>query len=304
MSNLPGNLPETLQEPLRQALRQLGDTSEVRSLQPVSGGCINNAQYLETGQNKYLLKWNRNSPVGMFESEADGLKLLAETHTVRVPDVYVVQAAQADQPAFILLEWLEGPRNVDDSQLGEQLAQLHRKGHSPEQPPAYGLDENNYLGSTRQINQWETDWVTFFINCRLKPQITLAEHNHRLTPNRQRHLERLIERLPGLLSGVERRPALIHGDLWGGNVIPGPTGPALIDPAVSYSDREAEIAYTQLFGGFSQRFYAAYNRSWPLDPGFVERSDLYNLYHLLNHLNLFGERYGGQVDTVLGRYTK
>jgi fructosamine-3-kinase len=131
----------------------------------------------------------------------------------------------------------------------------------------------------------------------------LASRNLRLTPERSRKLSRLIERLEDFLGGMPRQPSLIHGDLWSGNVIPGPGGLALIDPAVSYSDREAEIAYTELFGGFSSGFYAAYQHTWPLEPGYADRRDLYNLYHLMNHLNLFGEAYGGQVDAVLKHYS-
>jgi fructosamine-3-kinase len=133
--------------------------------------------------------------------------------------------------------------------------------------------------------------------------MALAQRLGRLPAQRARRIERLIARLPGLLGGVEHRPALIHGDLWGGNIIPGPTGLALIDPAISYSDREAELAYTELFGGFSASFYAGYQSAWPLDPGYLERRDLYNLYHLINHLNHFGESYGQHVDTVLRVYT-
>lgn len=297
-------LPETLQEPLRETLRRLGDSTEIRSARPVGGGCINHAMRLETGQSLYLLKWNADPLPGMFACEARGLAQLAATQTVRVPNVYDFAEAQAGHPAFILLEWLEGTRAGDSARLGEQLAELHRQGVSPQYPPAYGLDEDNYIGSSRQINHWEPDWARFFANDRLRPQMALAQQNGILNDDRQRRLERLIERLPELLGGVPRQPSLIHGDLWSGNVITGSDGLALIDPAVSYSDREAEIAFTELFGGFSARFYAAYQATWPLDAGYSQRRDLYNLYHLLNHLNLFGESYGYQVDAVLHEYTR
>jgi fructosamine-3-kinase len=240
----------------------------------------------------------------MFECEARGLDQIRATNTVRVPVVYTAREARGGSPAFILLEWLEGSRSGDYGRLGEQIAALHRQGTSPQRPPAYGLDHDNYIGSTPQRNAWEIEWVTFFRDYRLKPQMELAERNHRLPAQRRQKIESLIQRLPDLLDGVERRPSLIHGDLWGGNVIPAQDGLAIIDPAVSYSDREAEIAYTELFGGFSARFYAAYQSVWPLDPGYAERRDLYNLYHLLNHLNLFGESYGYQVDSVLKFYAR
>ncbi len=307
MSQPDGRLPAGLEEPVGAALRNLGDGSRIRSAQPVGGGCINNAMRLQTGQGRYLLKYNPDAPPGLFEYEARGLEQIAATHTVRVPAVLAYQAASDRYPAWILLEWLEGPRSGDYARLGERVAELHHQGasphgNSPQGLPAYGLGYDNYLGSTLQVNRWEPDWARFFARCRLRPQMELALRGGRLPGERRRRLERVIERLPGLLGGVERRPALIHGDLWGGNVIPGPDGLALIDPAISYSDREAEIAYTELFGGFSARFYAGYQSAWPLDPGYPERRDLYNLYHLLNHLNLFGESYGGHVDAVAARY--
>ncbi len=329
MSHPDGRLPARLDEPVSAALRQIGDSSRVTSAQPVGGGCINNAMRLETGQGRYLLKYNPDALPGLFQYEARGLEQIAATHTVRVPAVLAYQGASDPYPAWILLEWLEGPRSGDGkpsfgaaersgdgkpsfgaaerggdyARLGEQIAELHRQGVSPQTLPAYGLGYDNYLGSTLQVNGWETDWARFFARCRLRPQMELALHNGRLPGERRRRLERLIERLPGLLGGVERHPALIHGDLWGGNIIPSPDGLALIDPAISYSDREAEIAYTELFGGFSARFYAAYHSTWPLDPGYPERRDLYNLYHLLNHLNTFGESYGHSVDEVLREYS-
>ena len=290
-------LPATLHDPLADVLRGLGDPTAVRSARPVGGGCINNTMRVETSRGVYLLKWNADPLPGMFACEALGLELLAQTQTVRVPAVYHHAEVEEGRPAFILLEWLEGTRG-DMALLGEQLAELHRQGTAP----AYGLDHDNYIGSTPQINGWAADWVEFFAARRLLPQMDLAARTGNLTASRRAMLERLIARLPGLLGGVSRKPALIHGDLWGGNVIPGPGGPAMIDPAVSYSDREAEISFTELFGGFSAGFYAAYNTAWPLDPGYPERRDLYNLYHLLNHLNLFGEGYARQVDSVLRRY--
>ena len=299
MNDLPGSLTG----PVRAALAQLGDPTPLRRTGPVGGGCINHAMRLETGQAIYLLKYNRAPLPGMFQREAEGLKRLAETHTVRVPEVYDCQEADAQHPAWILLEYLDGPRAGDPARLGEQLAGLHRQGQSPRTPPAYGLDGDNYLGSTRQVNAWGTDWAAFFARCRLQPQMELGRQTGRVGGARQKRLERLIERLPGLLGETRRRPSLVHGDLWNGNVIPGPDGLALIDPAISYSDREVEIAYTELFGGFSPRFYAAYQNTWPLDPGYADRRDLYNLYHLLNHLNLFGESYGSAVDAVLKRYS-
>lgn len=291
------DLPAALLSPVKDMLRQQGDSGDLVAARLLGGGCINHAMQVETEKQVYLLKWNAAPLPGMFEAEARGLALLAKTRTVRVPSVYGFSDLTPDHPAFILLEWLEGSSSRQE-QLGEQLAALHRQGQSAD----YGMDKNNYLGSTIQVNYWEPDWVRFFAEARLRPQMILAQKNQRLSSERGRRLERLIDHLESRLGGIPRIPSLIHGDLWIGNVIPGPGGLALIDPAVSYSDREAEIAYTELFGGFTDGFYRAYQSVWPLEPGYRERRDLYNLYHLLNHLNLFGESYGYQVDSVIHQY--
>jgi fructosamine-3-kinase len=154
-----------------------------------------------------------------------------------------------------------------------------------------------------QPNGWMASWPEFFRERRLRIQGELARRNGRLEGQRARQLERLLDRLDTWLGDHAPRPALLHGDLWGGNVLIGPGGaPALIDPAVFYGDREAELAYTALFGGFPDAFYRAYDETWPLPAGWRERRELYNLYHLLNHLNHFGESYGAEVDSVLRRY--
>ncbi len=255
---------------------------------------------LTIGGQQFALKWAAGGlPAAMVAAEARGLQALAATNTVRVPQVVLASAADERLPAFVVSEWIEGDgRPYDAARLGEQLAALHRCT-----APAYGLAEDNFIGGTPQRNGWEADWITFFRERRLTPQIELAAQNGRLPARRRQALERVLSRLEQWLGGVARRPALIHGDLWSGNVVAGAGGaPALIDPAISYSDREAELAFTELFGGFPARFYAAYQAAWPLDPGYAERRDLYNLYHLLNHLNLFGEGYGAQVDAIARRY--
>lgn len=295
-------LPAALLPRVRAVLEELEPSPEIVTARGVGGGCINHATRLETRSAVFCLKWNPAPLAGMFRAEAEGLALLAETNTVRVPTVFGHGEAEEDSPGFILLEWLQGSAPGDPARLGEQLTALHRAPPRLKNPPAYGLGEDNYLGSTLQVNGWETSWPRFFATYRLKPQMELARRNGHLTPGRESKLTRLIERIDQHLDGYETRPSLIHGDLWAGNVIAGPGGLALIDPAVSYSDREAEIAYTQLFGGFSPHFYQGYQSAWPLEPGFEDRQELHNLYHLLNHLNLFGESYGSAVDRILRRY--
>jgi protein-ribulosamine 3-kinase len=299
-------LPAGLQNAVGEVLQSVGDQLPLKRITPVGGGCINNAMRLDTTQASYLLKWNLNPLPGLFLVERRGLELLRSTATIRVPKPYEARDAQGSIPAFILMEWLHSPpgkTSIDQELLGQQLAEMHRAGISPQMPAAYGLDHDNYVGSTSQENDWNTNWVAFFAEKRLIPQMKLALRQGRLPSERRRRLERVINRLDELLNGIERRPALLHGDLWGGNIMAGPDGPALIDPAVYYGDREAELAFTELFGGFSSRFYQAYAEAWPIDQGYKNRKDLYNLYHLLNHLNIFGEIYGSPVDDILRHYS-
>jgi fructosamine-3-kinase len=182
--------------------------------------------------------------------------------------------------------------------LGRQLAALHR--HTGD---SFGLDHDNFIGRTPQRNRQHVAWVSFFRAERLAPQAEIAARGGRLPADRARRLEHLMSRLDELIVERECAPSLIHGDLWGGNAIAGPgSEPVLIDPAVSFSEREAELAMMRLFGGFDRAVYDAYEEAWPLPAGWRERNDLYQLYHILNHLNLFGESYGGSVDAVLRRY--
>jgi fructosamine-3-kinase len=301
-------LPAELERQVKITLRsKIGDSSPIKSIQPVTGGCINHASRLQTGNTSYLLKWNQNALPGMFKKEAQGLELLRSTHTVRVPEVLFTHEQSSECPqAFILLEYINEPPNRSEKWIpavfGNQLAALHQSS----QPPhtlGFGLDEANYLGSTIQPNGWHSDWLAFFREKRLEYQISLAARNGRLAQSRRRKLDALCGNLEKWLGSTPHTPALLHGDLWSGNVLGDEkSNPVLIDPAVYYGDREAEIAYTQLFGGFPKSFYEAYYAVSPFPPGFETRCDLYNLYHLLNHLNLFGESYGSHIDVVLRYY--
>jgi fructosamine-3-kinase len=224
-------------------------------------------------------------------------------HPVTVPEESVVgRQSSVVGTGFILLEWLAAPPNADRhaaaTELGRALAALHRAT-----APAYGLDRDNYIGATPQPNGWLASWLAFFRERRLAFQADLARRNGYLEGQRARGLARLLDRLDTWIDDQLVQPALLHGDLWGGNFLVGPSGaPALIDPAVYYGDREADLAFTTLFGGFPDSFYHAYNEVWPLPEGWRERRELYNLYHLLNHMNLFGTGYAAQVDQIVRRY--
>jgi fructosamine-3-kinase len=285
------------------ALEAAGDTTPLRAHEAVDGGDISQATHLRTERGEYLLKWGGRGRPGFFAAEARGLALLATSGAVRVPATLAWRDAdRAIDTGFILLEWLAASPHADRAaaaeQLGAALAGLHRAT-----APAYGLDADNYIGANPQPNGWVASWLQFFRDQRLGFQAELARRNGRLGGERGRRMQQLLDRLDRWLDERATRPALLHGDLWGGNWLVGPDGgPALIDPAAYYGDREADLAFTTLFGGFPDAFYRAYAEAWPLPAGWLERRDLYNLYHLLNHLNLFGESYGGAVDAVLRRY--
>jgi protein-ribulosamine 3-kinase len=299
-------LADVFLQALAAVLRGIGDSTPIRNIQSMGGSWNNHTCGLESEKRRYFLKWSFSPYVGMFEAEAYGLSLIAQTHSVHVPEVLDVKTTADRIPAYILMEWLGGAgvKYVSQAQirLGEKLALMHQ--FTPENTSnRYGLDKNNYIGGTVQINQWQENWLIFFRDHRLLYQTELAARNGLMPSMRRKRLEQVMANLESYLGGVPRRPSLLHGDLWGGNVIVDSGELALIDPAVYYGDREAELAFTELFGGFSAAFYEGYAQVYPLEPGFRSRVDLYNLYHLLNHLNLFGEGYGHQVDAVLRFYT-
>lgn len=288
---------------IRDALHQINDTSGIQTVQAVTGGYINHAFQINTKKDRYLFKYNTHTTARLISSEVYGLDLLRQTKTVRVPYVLAWADASEDTFGWMLQEWIEPFKgNIENSaeRLGVQIASLHKAGVAD----YYGLDQQNYIGISPQDNKPSSDWVSFFRDRRLLPQMILAEQNGLLSISRLDKLDRLLARLDEWLGGVERRPALLHGDLWAGNVLYDPQGePVVIDPAVYYGDREADLAYSQWSStAFSPKMYAAYEEVWPSEPGREERIDLYNLYHAINHLNHFGERYLDEIDRMLARY--
>jgi protein-ribulosamine 3-kinase len=280
-----------------------GLQAKILSAEPVAGGCIHKAYKLITSAGLYFLKWNTAPLPAMFSSEAHGITHIHAVDAIKTPQVLLFSDLTTDGcPGFILMEWIEsGAHHFDPALLGEQLALFHLA--PAQQPTTYGLEINNYIGSTPQINAWSDDWIVFFREQRLNYQANLAIKKGYLPISRRNKLEKLLHQIDRFLTGIDRRPSLLHGDLWAGNILAGShSEPYLIDPAVYFGDREAEIAFTELFGGFPPRFYQAYNSVWPLSPGYPERRDLYNLYHALNHLNIFGETYGPLVDGILRKY--
>jgi fructosamine-3-kinase len=300
-------MPETtLLAAVTGALRASGDPSPIRTVKPIKGGFTSKAARLTTRQASYLLKWYTGDVPDLFVVEARNLQLLRDVGGLSVPNVITAAPAVGGVPGFMLQEWVETQPAVWRLRLGQRLgasiAAMHlAAGAAP--PPAYGLDFDNYFGSMPQSNRWDGDWVRFFRECRLRPQVERAERRGLLPVGRREGLEQLMERLDSWLGGVERRPALLHGDLWGGNVLCDTFGaPVLIDPCLYYGDREAELAYTEPWGDFPLSFYRAYEEVWPTAPDCAERRDLYNLYHFLGGLNSQGEIFGARIDAVIRWY--
>ena len=277
--------------------KAVGRDVRVRSRVALGGGDISHVQRLDTDAGTFVLKSHPHPPTGLFQAEARGLAALASSGTsLRVPLVI----ACSDTPPFLLLEDLgRGNRTRDfDDAFGRGLAELHHHSSAD-----YGFDTDNFCGATPQPNPHRPGWVAFYAEARLGYQIAIASRAGLLRTTDRDRLDQLVSRLDTWIDEPEEGPALIHGDLWSGNLHVAADGmPALIDPAASFSHREAELGMMTLFGGFASRMFAAYEEAFPLDAGWRERNPLYQLYHLLNHLNLFGHGYHGQVMTVVSRY--
>ncbi len=259
----------------------------------VGGGCINSAFVLTDGERQYFVKTNRAALAPMFEAEFAGLNEIAQTATIKAPRPLC--SGKAGSLAYLVMEYLPlgggGPRGIE--RLGENLAAMHRVTWK-----YYGWFRDNTIGSTAQSNQPSDDWAGFWRDRRLSPQLNLAAKNGNGGRLQQKG-ELLLAKLPAFFS-QQPAPSLLHGDLWSGNYAITQDGePVIFDPAVYYGDRETDLAMTELFGGFPAAFYAAYNNAYPLDDGYRLRKTLYNLYHILNHLNLFGGGYGAQAERMI-----
>ena len=274
-----------------------GVSLEGASSTNVGGGCINDARLLTaTNGDRVFLKLNseRRFP-GMFSAEAAGLEALDATKTIRVPAV--LGHGEVSGQAFLLLEALSLQSRGDSEALGQQLAALHRAVAAPD-GRSFGWERDNFIGSTPQPNPPGDSWAEFFIEHRLRFQFKLAARKGR----RFESVDAFLEKTADLLSH-NPQPSLLHGDLWAGNAAFSEAGePVIFDPAVYRGDREAELAFTEMFGGFSPEFYHAYQEAWPLDPGYSVRKEIYNLYHVLNHFNIFGGGYAMQAQAIMDRF--
>ena len=259
-----------------------------------TGGCINQGGKLSTSTGDFYLKWNDAEKFpAMFQAEAKGLQLLQRGNEIDIPKV--IGFGEEGSYQFLILAFI---RQIAPSKnywkiLGRQLAELHRRTDE-----LFGLDHPNYIGSLRQFNDPNSSWINFFIEHRLNVQLKLAIDAGRIDSATSKSFEKFYLNLPSLLP--EEKPSLLHGDLWHGNLLCSESGnPCLIDPAVYYGSRETDLAMTRLFGAFSVEFYKSYEEHFPLLPGHAQRVDIYNLYPLLVHLNLFGPEYLIRIVAIL-----
>ncbi len=270
----------------------LGKEFVIRDRRSVGGGSINQAYQISDEHQQYFVKINQASKVAMFEAEAVGLREMRDSQSIRVPQP--LGWGTADGQSYIILEWI--PLGQGNSQtwfaMGQQLAAMHRQAHDR----GFGWHQNNTIGDTPQRNPWTEDWGEFFAEHRIGYQLQLAQRHG----GQFRQGEALLDKIPALLAHHRATSSLVHGDLWSGNAAFTQAGePIILDPATYYGDREVDIAMTELFGGFPQAFYQGYQEAWPLAEGYQQRKTLYNLYHILNHFNLFGGGYASQAQRMI-----
>ncbi|QUY42163.1 fructosamine kinase family protein [Acaryochloris marina] len=268
-----------------------GQEFAIATRNSVGGGSINQAYQVSDGQEHYFVKLNQASKVAMFEAEAEGLKDMQASQSIRVPKPLGWGAAEGQ--SYIILEWI--PLGHGDAQtwfaMGQQLAAMHRQAHDQ----GFGWHQNNTIGATPQRNPWTEHWGEFFAEHRIGYQLQLAQRHG----GQFRQGDALVDKIPALLTHPVES-SLVHGDLWSGNAAFSHGGePIILDPATYYGDREVDIAMTELFGGFPPAFYRGYQEAWPLDKGYQQRKTLYNLYHILNHFNLFGGGYASQAQGMI-----
>jgi protein-ribulosamine 3-kinase len=275
----------------------LRERVEPRPAATVHGGCINECFKWKRSGGALFVKIAEAQRRSMLEAEAAGLEELARAEAVRVPRVLAL--GTAGEHAYLALEWIDLSGSSSGSAqtlLGERLARQHRKSAE-----RFGWDRDNTIGNTPQINAWSHSWPAFFRDSRLRFQLQLAER-HGFGGRLQERGTLLLEHVAEFFADHQPAPSLLHGDLWGGNAASDEHGtPVIFDPAVYYGDREADLAMTRLFGGFSAAFYSAYEAAWPLPPSARSRVELYNLYHVLNHLNLFGSGYLRQAESTIDK---
>ncbi|NJL63573.1 MAG: fructosamine kinase family protein [Methylacidiphilales bacterium] len=267
---------------------------EILQKKSVSGGSINESYAVSDGQYTYFVKLNQASQIDMFQAEALGLQQIFDTATIRVPKALC--SGIAENSCYLVLEWLEMGRGNAKSWeiMGRKLAAMHKVTNKK----GFGWYVNNTIGSTPQVNTLTANWAEFYTQHRMKFQLRRAKSKGGRFPQ----AEELLAAIPELLAGHKPQPSLVHGDLWGGNAgFTVERQPVIFDPAIYYGDREVDIAMTELFGGFPPEFYRGYSEVFPLNSGYDFRKTLYNLYHVVNHFNLFGSSYEFQANQMISQ---
>lgn len=285
-------IPKSVQNALQEFF-----SISVDSVHSVSGGSINRAYKISAGSDDYFLKINTSAPPDFFTREAEGLRELNKSGTdLIIPEVIAAEEPSEDHPGFLLMEFIPSSQSGDSFSFGAELAKLHQTKRS-----YFGFQTDNYIGSLPQKNSDRDDWLSFFSDCRIEPQLKMAIDSGKLQSGILSNWERLLSTLPDTIPGCS--PSLLHGDLWGGNYLFSETGTAvLIDPAVYYGHPEMDLAFSKMFGGFTADFYRGYESVVPLEPGFEERVPIHNMYPLLVHVNLFGGHYSSQFTSFLKRF--
>ncbi len=276
--------------------KHIASNVEMLETKPIEGGCINNAQRISTIKGDFFIKWNADVSPDVFEKESLGLELLRKQNIISIPQVLGV--GTSDNIPYLLLEFIQPSKRKPDywKDFGKKLARLHQVNTEN-----YGLNYNNFIGSLTQNNTEKPKWIDFYIENRLKHQLKIGKSKKLISAAIEEKFERLFEKLPDLL--IEEKPSLLHGDLWTGNVMTDTQGyVCLLDPAIYYGNREIELASTQLFGGFEPDFFSAYFQDYPMKKGFEKRFEIYQLYPLLVHVNLFGEKYLPALNSILKKH--
>ena len=275
-----------------------GSSVRLKDSRSVGGGCINHAVKISTSVGDFFLKWNASAPAELFLKEAFGLnEMRLAGSSLVIPEVIWSKEVD-DFPGLLLMEYLQPASNTSgmDERLGRGIAQLHRKTAS-----AFGFHHSNYCGTTLQDNTWSDCWPEFYAQRRIWSLVEQIKKSRGMSIEEQKIYEKLVVRIPVLLPN-QAMPSLIHGDLWSGNYMYTANGPALIDPACYYADREMELGMMKLFGGFSSRVWETYQEEFPLPEDWQQRNRLYQLYHVLNHYLLFGVSYGQQALEITREY--
>ncbi|NBC03334.1 MAG: phosphotransferase [Bacteroidetes bacterium] len=270
---------------------------EIVNVRRLSGGDINHAFRISSTDGDYFLKYNTKAPDDFFEKEALGLQKLCDSATgLRIPKVVATGKPDHGTPGFLLMEYIPTGSTGNSTIFGQELARMHST-----RGDYYGLEFDNYIGSLPQKNSAHKEWITFFAEERIEPQLKMAFQSGKLSSGLLKNWSRMVKELPSIFP--PSKPSLLHGDLWGGNYLFDENGTAvLIDPAVYYGHPEMDLAFTKMFGGFSTSFYDGYKSVTPLEDDFSNRVPIYNLYPLLVHVNLFGGHYVSQFERIVGRY--